>query len=153
MILKNRRTWISTAAFMIVLIVVGLFFFHPQSPLNRTDGNSSVQENVSVSNIALPLVNLEGYWYAENNGSRFSAEVSENIITIKLFYRDDNGAIYWRGTFQASEESGQSIVSSAMDDKAVLSSDKSKTFFVTNEAMTFEFQAMGVKKNVVMKRG
>lgn len=147
------RYWIISVAVTIVLVVVGLFFFHPKSPLNRTDGVAPVAvQQVPAAELNLPLVDLEGEWRAEANGVRFEAEVTGSVIKINLLSSDGTGMLYWFGSFRNSEEAGKTITSTADDSRVALSMDSTKVFEVDKDTLTFEFQAMGVKKSVVLKR-
>lgn len=147
------KYWIIAVTVTIVLTVVGLFFFHPKSPLNRTDGVVPAAQQAPVANLDLPLVDLEGEWRAEANGVRFEAEVTGTIIKINLLSSDGTGMLYWFGSFHNSEEAGKTIKSEADGSRVALSMDSTKIFEVDKTSLSFEFQAMGVKKTVVMKRG
>jgi hypothetical protein len=148
------KYWIIAICVTIVLTVVGLFFFHPRSPLNRTDGVAPVAvQQVPAAELSLPLVDLEGDWHAVANGIRFEAEVTGSIIKINMYTESGLEALYWFGSFHNSEEAGKTITSEADDSRVALSSDKTKIFEVDKTTLTFEFQAMGIKKSVVMKRG
>jgi len=99
-----------------------------------------------------PPVKLEGTWAAENNGVRFEAAVSNEVIKIQIA---NNGTtmLYWVGTFTSPDAVGGAITSNRIEvDKAVLSTATSKVFTVQDNTLSFEFKMMGKTDNVELVR-
>lgn len=102
--------------------------------------------------VELPLVNLDGEWRADNDGSTFVALISNDVITINL-ENADVSLIYWHGTFSTPETTNVAIGSTAVDiAKPVMSRAPSKTFQLKDDTLSFEFTAMGSTKTVVLTR-
>jgi hypothetical protein len=152
-----RTRKIFASALAVVLIALGIFAVialtspEPTSPQVPVAG---AEQYAPPAEINLPLVQLEGSWRAEYNGTVFVAKVASEIIEIDLQSADGSTMKYWYGTFKSSESAGQSVTSNIVDtQEIVLSQAKSKVFAVEKHSLSFEFKAMGVTKVVELKRG
>lgn len=134
-----------------VLIIVAVISAAAALIFNLTYGDNS-SKNAQVG-IELPMVQLDGTWAADENGTRFLATVKDEKISIDMG-DDASTMLYWYGTFKHVESPGADITSTKLKtDKLVLSGADAKDFTVENDTITFEFEAMGAKKKVVMTRG
>lgn len=150
-----RNLLILTATFMVILAIIFTCMAVTNTPeASPTTPSPSTQTNETIPDIGLelPMVQLDGEWMAENNGTRFVATVSNQIINIQLV-SDGVSMTYWNGTFGISESPGTTVTSSVVDiNKMVLSAATSKDFVVGDHTLSFEFQGMGIKATVVMIR-
>lgn len=140
--------------FIVLAILVGGLFavLAITSPTPVIPSSNTSVEPAPAPRIELPMVNLDGEWSAENNGSKFVAMVTDSNIEIR-FVADDTSMIYWNGTFQTEAAPNETILSTKVDNgKMVLSKADSKNFVVGTDSLSFEFEAMGVIKTVAMTR-
>lgn len=147
---------------VIVTIVAGFAIASvvstPDRPTNvdtSTDTSSDTGSDISPApapRVELPVMDLQGVWVADENGRQFTATVANGNISIELG-NADMSMLYWNGTFDTSNTAGAIIISDKIDiNKAVLSGADSKEFVFENDKLSFEFEAMGMKKTVVMGR-
>lgn len=82
----------------------------------------------------------------------FEATVSDNSIQINLV-DNDNSTLYWKGTFPAT---GENVTSDgdveAMSQSILGSQDKTKTFVVDGDKITFKISMMGNTRTVHLKK-
>lgn len=132
----------------IVAIIVGVLFF---VTVKDNDPTVPVIEAPSAG-VELPISNLTGTWTVEKNGTTFSAEVTNDKITITMS-TDNMNMVYWYGSFDAGVSEGQTVVSEKLDrSRMVMSGAASKIFVIGDNTMSFEATAMGVSKTVVLTR-
>jgi hypothetical protein len=136
------------------LAVGGYALFNADTDNNLKGGPAPMENAKPVdAGVDLPLVQLDGTWAAERNGSKFLATVADNKITIE-FGSDGTSMVYYYGTFKSAEEKGTVITSTALDtDKLVMSGAKQKAFTVEQNVIWFDFEAMGMKTKVGLTRG
>lgn len=151
---NNRNVFLTVIS--VVAIALGVFLTVTLTrPETTANGQLQTVAGVEQNNtLVLPLVQLEGTWVSNEDGSSFVARVDQRTIDIKIFSSDGTSLNYWNGTFETSESPGRSIDSKAVETNEVyLSTAKSKTFSVGADTLAFEFKAMGVTKIVTLKRG
>lgn len=154
----SNKNAISTKSLFVIgfLVIVALFFtISLFSSWISSDGSDSqavvVTPNVQVG-LPVAAVDLNGEWTAENNGSQFQAHIMNNVITIELVSRGTT-MTYWNGTFETSVSPGSTIVSDKLEsDKMILSGADSKNFVAQPDGLSFDFQALGMTKTVVLTR-
>lgn len=131
----------------LAILLVGLLAPHRE--------NTTPQNNAApAASIVLPLVQLEGQWFAKDGENTFVATVTGESIEIQLSLGGDMSALYWHGTFKTAESAGSKIVSSKTEqpDEIVLSQDPTKEFVVNQNELVFKFSALGFTKNITMTR-
>jgi hypothetical protein len=134
-------------AILLVGLLVGLLAPHRE--------NTTPQNNATpAASIVLPLVQLEGQWFAKDGENTFVGTVTGDSIEIQLSLGGDMSALYWHGTFRTAEAAGNKIVSSKTEqpDEIVLSQDSTKEFLVNQNELVFKFSALGFTKNIAMTR-
>jgi len=131
----------------LAILLVGLFAPHQE--------NTTAQSNPApAAGIVLPLVQLEGQWFAKDGENTFVATVTGENIEIQLSLGGDTSALYWHGTFKTAEAAGSKVVSSKTEqpDEIVLSQDPTKEFTINQNELVFKFSALGFSKNIAMTR-
>jgi len=102
--------------------------------------------------LELPLVQLDGEWTAEENGSRIVATVQNGLITM-VMQNEGSQMTYWHGTFKTAESPGATILSTLVEiNEIVMSSATEKNFVVGENSLSFELTAMGMTTTVVLNR-
>jgi hypothetical protein len=153
---KNKAL---AVAVVLVLVAAGVGFFvamgfaSSNSPTVSRPTFETVQAAPDAG-IQLPVMNMDGDWRAEDDGTgtQFNATVFENTINIKMV-NTSMSVTYWNGTFQSSVAPGKTVVSTFVDpETVVLSSATSKEFAIDENGMTFDFIAMGLTKKVRLVR-
>jgi hypothetical protein len=107
--------------------------------------------NQPVSDLELPLVELEGVWQFKQNDVAFVARVEGQHIAIDMVGADGTSIAYWDGSFKTAESPGHAVTS-VRSDEVALSQDTSKDFRVNEGSLVFPFKAMGVTKNIELTR-
>lgn len=144
---------------LVVFVVCAGFALVLFSVVRDEASRSAVRESSIVETgtpgapqVELAVVALDGNWSAEDNGVTFAAVISSKTIQI-MFINDGTSMIYWNGTFQDQENPGANVQSDKIDiDKIVLSGAVSKDFQISADTISFQFEAMGMTKTVVMTR-
>jgi hypothetical protein len=157
--MSSRTTYGKNTPLIIALIVVLMISFVAIAVLSSmvssddsSSRSSAATQESTETNVGLSLINLEGQWTADNNGSKFVADVANSNISIKLV-NGNTSAVYWNGTFASAESAGATIVSDKVETgKLVLSRATSKSFIVKADTLSFEFEAMGMTTTVALKR-
>jgi hypothetical protein len=146
--------------FAFVLIAVGVTLVLTLSPRNQHQAvavppPAGVDQypamNQPVTDLELPLVQLEGVWQYKQNDVAFVARVEGQHIAIDLVSADGSSIAYWDGSFKTAESPGNAVTSIRSDEVA-LSQDTSKDFRVNEGSLVFPFKAMGVTKNIELTR-
>jgi hypothetical protein len=138
-------------------LATAIYFLTSEDKSLAQDGSRTVTDRTTLpetppaAGIELPLVQLDGTWTAERNGSKFVATVKDDTIDIQ-FGDNLSSMTYWYGTFKMAEEQGASIDSKLIDDRVVMSRAKSKSFQLKDDALWFEFKAMGMTTKVGLIR-
>lgn len=151
---KFSIVWIFIAALLgsaIVGVTVAWLSIGSDNPAVPVPVITSAPE----AGMELPLAesDLNGRWFAENNGTTLEATVDVNTITIVMI-NDGATMVYWYGSFDATASSGDSVLSEKIGtDELVLSTADDKDFVIGDNTMSFEMKAMGMTKTVEMTRG
>lgn len=152
--MRYRNVLLTTLA--VVLVALGIFAvvtFGRPTPAAAPQLQTVPIAGSSQTGLVLPLVQLEGFWMAEENGVVFRATVTRRSIEIKMTSGDGAIMNYWNGTFETAQSPGQNIESKAVETSEIyLSTAKTKTFSIGADSMLFEFKAMGMTKMVELKR-
>jgi hypothetical protein len=156
MFTKRTRTNI-TYVLAIVMIALGIGFLVSTAVVWKADPSDKPMPSPAApaaqdAVVELPVLDLQGNWSGELNEATFNATVTDTFITI-TFVKDTTSIIYWHGSFAPAQDINTQIVSNVIElDKMVLSGADSKTFDVGMTTLSFEFEAMGSKTKVEMKR-
>jgi len=147
---RTRAMFSVLAVVLITLGVAVVLIFTPSAPENRSAGGAAP----AVADLNLPLVQLEGQWFAKDGENSFVATISGENIEIQLSLGGDMSALYWHGTFKTAESAGSKIVSvkTEQPDEIVLSQDPTKEFTVNQNELVFKFSALGFTKSIAMTR-
>lgn len=155
---SNRRRKITAVVLTVVAALVAAILALVIAVTHDADGGSDRYDTTPVAEEApgagfdLPLVQMQGTWSAEANGTKFLATIKNKKITIEMG-DDVTTAIYWYGTFPETESHDATFNSDKVEtNKIVLSGATSKVFTLEGDILSFEFEAMGVKKQIGMQR-
>lgn len=156
--IKSRVCNVLLGLLAIALVAFGTFIVLSNSTSNVASAPAASAPNASAENyptigLQLPLQQLDGKWSYKQNGSSFAAVVENNTIAIDLVGEDGTSMTYWAGTFESPVAVDSSVTSNVDASKFVLSQDSTKVFTIGDGTLSFQFQALGMKKNVEMKRG
>lgn len=143
----------------IIVVIVGAFAIYqhsPRSPHNRPGGGHAAEAVLPTDQgLILPLVQLEGEWYYEKDGTEFKAVVAGREIKVDWTSEGDVTGLYWHGTFETAESPTVTLQSQKIElpDEIVLSQDATKDFRITQDgAMTFQFSALGFTRTIELRR-
>lgn len=82
----------------------------------------------------------------------FEATVSDNAIQVDIV-DGDTSSLYWKGTFPST---GENVTSDgdveAMSGSMLGSQDKTKTFTIKDDELSFKFSMMGTTKTIKLKK-
>jgi hypothetical protein len=140
--------------------LAGALFFASDGKLDNS-GSRSIAESVNGSpaepvdnpGLELPLVQLDGEWMAEANGSKLVGTVHDETIRI-VMQNEGYEMAYWHGTFRTADSPGATILSTLVETpgELVMSSATEKNFVVQENTISFELTAMGMTTTVIMNR-
>lgn len=155
--MKNNRARVITFVLITLAVLTAGFFAVVAMSTAVPEGSPTVEygpmtphDQAPNAGVELPMVNLDGHWSVENNGTRFIATVVDNTINIDIV-TNNMSMTYWNGTFKTTEAKGETITSKIADPKLrVLSKAKEKEFIVGDNTLSFEFQGMGIKAVLVL---
>ena len=150
---KRLFPWILV---LIALGVVAVVLFSPRSPMNKKAEvlPYSTSQN-SANGLVLPLVQLDGQWFSRDKDTTFIATVAGQEIEVQVSFSGETSALYWHGSFKSAESPGVAVASTKIElpDEIVLSQSASKNFEIKQDAIVFDFSAMGFTQKVTMTRG
>jgi hypothetical protein len=161
--MSNRQPFLKRFILLYVLLATltagGIFF------ATAAGGDSTAPPSTYTKPIPAKPVSLVGTWHQTKGmpGVTMTADVSGDGIQINMhFDRDNVGGIFWAGSFDTSDKTGQSFTVTSLPDpdaqKALAgslfgSSEKTKKFTYKDGELTYEFSMMGVESIVHMSRG
>jgi hypothetical protein len=150
----RTRTHNLTVAGIVLAIVAAIVVIAMLVPHQKNTTTPVAQNVSSDAGLVLPLVQLEGQWLARDNDTAFIGTVTGQDLEIQVSFSGETAALYWHGTFKTSESPGATIVSTKTEgpDEIVLSQSKEKKFQIKQDAIVFDFSAMGFTKTVTMTR-
>ena len=145
---KPKRLFIIIAVCVLIIgvIVAGIIFFKQTPPIIP----ATAKQGWSATDMV-------GNWSSENvDGSTMKATIEQDMIAI-YWHNDDTDALYWKGSFSVpgGAEQEKTVISDAGPENAtalLASSDPQKTFTVRKDAITFQVSALGITKNVTLKK-
>lgn len=140
----------------VLAVIVGAVLAVLAMSLAVPEGSPVVENPPAITapgvDLELPLVQLNGTWSSSDNGTQFVATVGNNVVSIEMV-KGDTSMLYWNGTFGTEGAAGDILVSNKSDvERPMLSSADSKDFTVGDDTLSFQFEAMGMMKTVVMMR-
>jgi hypothetical protein len=136
----------------LAVLLLGLLYPKQQ---NTTSPYPTVGTSpTAAAGIILPLVQLEGQWFARDDDVAFTATVTGEDIEVQMSLSGETSALYWHGTFKPAESAGSKIVSTKTEgkDEIVLSQDGTKEFTINQNEIVFKFSALGFTKTVLLMR-
>lgn len=151
---RTHNTTIIGIVLFVGAAVLLLGLFYPKQK-NTTVSYPTVNTSpTAAAGIILPLVQLEGQWFAKDDETVFTATVTGEDIEIQMSLSGETTALYWHGTFKAAESAGSKIVSTKTEgkDEIVLSQDGTKDFTINQNEIVFKFSALGFTKTVLLMR-
>lgn len=132
------------------------------APSVSTVESDVVSEASSKEEPTQGSVNLDGTWVQVNNASEDSyqeAVISGNSITVNWVTADtDTKALYWAGTVEIPEDTGNSFSWNSQNDteqtqNAIMaSSDETKTFTYKDGKISYDVSAMGMTQTVKLEK-
>jgi hypothetical protein len=160
----NRQPYFKRFLLLYVLLAAltagGIFF------ATTAGSNTTPPPSTYTKPIPNKPVSLVGTWHQSKGmpGVTMTAEVSGDGIQINMhFDRDNMGGVFWMGSFDTSDKTGQTFTVTSMPDpdakKALKdslfgdSAEKTKDFKYDNGDLSFEFSMMGVESTVHLSRG
>jgi hypothetical protein len=160
---KTTALIVGSCSAIVAGIIVVLISFSSSSPSSPpsvetqtgsvTTSDATTTTTAASSSIYTPLQDLTGTWSADSgSGGVLTATVKDGVITITM---NNEGAkmLYWVGTFQSTADPGNTVNSTKVEvRKAVLSRATSKEFTVGDNAIFFEFSAMGKTTKMELRR-
>lgn len=150
---RHNTTIVGIVLFVgMAVLLIGLFYPHQK---NTTTSYPTVETSpTAAAGIVLPLVQLEGQWFARDDEVAFTATVTGENIEIQMSLSGETSALYWHGTFKSAESAGTKVVSTKTEgrDEIVLSQDPTKEFTINQNEITFKFSALGFTKTVLLMR-
>lgn len=153
---RTKRTIGLGTGVVLVALAVFVVLWNLGGRANITTSPAPVagaNQYVVPANQPEPVADLTGKWiYKGTDGLAFAAEVKNGGISIDLLTGDGTSMTYWVGTFKNEANIGSVIKSVVDTNEVVLSMDPAKDFTVDEGSLSFKFQAMGVKKTIVMTR-
>jgi hypothetical protein len=148
----TRRIFLLIGSALFVGLVAALLLVVPMRTAANDTTSAAPAAATSAeagSGLILPIVNLDGKWAEEKNGSSFNATIINDAIVIELG-SDDTSVVYWAGTIDSYTSKGAQITSHVDTTQFVMSQDSTKVFSVNDDTLSFPFQAFGVKTTVVL---
>ena len=137
-------------AFLILALLAALVIF---SAVSHND--KSVHEGNRIE--TNPAINWNGTWTQtdESDTATMVATINDGVISINV-NSPDASALYWKGTWPAMPTGDTQTIKSVADKAALEASlmgsqSDTKTFTYKNETLSFEFQALGVKRTIHLK--
>lgn len=127
------------------------------TPTQKSVVASQTQEVAPVQTPEAPKADtLNGTYTFEKDTLKFTATVEGDQIEVVMNIDDTTEGLYWVGTFPATAQDGQKIVSKADVEKLSASmlgsQDKTKQFVYKDGALTFKFTMMGITTNVKLEK-
>lgn len=153
------KRFIALYALLAILTSGGIYF-----AVSAADANKATASQHTKAISAKPA-SLVGAWHQTKGmpGVTMTAEVSGDGIQVNMhFDRDNIGGVFWMGSFDTSDKTGQSFTITSLPDpdaKKVLkgslfgSSETTKKFTYNNGDLSYEFSMMGVESTVHLSRG
>jgi hypothetical protein len=135
-----------------IVLLIGLFY--PKQKNTTTSYPTVGTSPTAAAGIVLPLVQLEGQWFARDDEVAFTATVTGENIEIQMSFSGETSALYWHGTFKPAESAGTKVVSTKTEgpSEIVLSQDATKEFTINQNEIVFKFSALGFTKTVLLMR-
>lgn len=97
---------------------------------------------------------LAGTYKTSGGGPNFNVVIKDGVISIDLVMDEETSGLYWKGT--APDMSDGTFESTAdvdaLNASLVGSQSTTKEFWSDGSKISFEFQAMGVKKKIEARR-
>jgi len=160
---KHNLALLAIGLGALFIVVVAVLAVSPRNVMSGPVGATGVPiasagnyapQNEHVTDLELPLVQLEGTWQYKKDGTAFTATVTGRDIKIAWITGEDTTATYWHGTFETAESPGHTITSTKTEasDEIVMSQSTTKDFAIGEDSITFDFSAMGFTTKVVMHR-
>jgi hypothetical protein len=137
------------------LAILAIALFVPKQKNTTTAYPVVLNSPTAEAGLILPLVQLEGQWFSRDDDLAFTGTVTGQEIEIQVSFSGETSALYWHGSFKPAESPGAQIASDRIElrDEIVLGQSASKNFEIKQDAIVFDFSAMGFTKKVTMTRG
>lgn len=133
--------------------VGGVYYVsQPEQKMRSLDVTQTV--NVTASSEAPKATDLSGKWQSEEKaGSKFVGTVKDGKIHIEMVVAEGYTGL-WYGTFDYLQPGQKKIMSKAIEDEShfVLSNAKEKEFLYQGKSLIFNFEVMGTRTAIEMKR-
>jgi len=99
-----------------------------------------------------PVVNMNGSWHqSDADSTQMTAEISNGRIEIMLHSDVING-LYWGGSFNAKDASGDSFEITSNADESGLSQNLTKIFKYNDGLLSYEFTMLGKTRLIHLTR-
>lgn len=105
-----------------------------------------------------PAINWNGTWTQtdESDTATMVATINDGVIEINI-NAPDGSALYWKGTWPAQVTGDHQSITSVADkaalDASIMGSQAdTKVFTYKDDQLSFEFQALGVKRTLHLRR-
>lgn len=144
------RKLIKFLLFFIIFLFAAALLIIAVTPDNKVhNGGPTIETN--------PAINWNGTWTQtdESDTATMVATINDGVIEINI-NAPDSSALYWKGTWPAMPTGDTQTITSVADrealDASMLGSQSdTKTFSYKDDKLSFEFQALGVKRTLHLK--